>query len=160
MKTHAAYLILLALSAGAAFTLGTRVGVGQFQLADAQYQASVAAYELRWLAAGNTEPLRTAREIHLNAGLAAHGRYLESRMKWLWPGLRSDDERAIRNAVNYSLANHYEEHYLSVGWSEDDEHAEFRRQLAAQQRESQQYMQRVLALYAEERHNPSVEPTR
>ena len=68
----------------AAFLLGTRIGVSQFMLSDAQYRASILSGELKLIKAGKVHVIADAKEIELDGELANHGRYMESHFAWLF----------------------------------------------------------------------------
>src|SRR5215467_9231958 len=104
------FIVFLAFTVGLAFGFpaGTRVGVSEFMLADAQYKASILSAQIKAIKSGKVEPVLAAMEISLNAELAMHGQYMDSHLSWLWPELRSKDDAAIRRAVAYRLANPYQ----------------------------------------------------
>lgn len=102
-------MVVFLVGIAAAFVLGARVGVTEFLYADAQYKASILAYQLEALRAGKPAIVITGMETSLNGELANHGKYMESRLTWLWPDLRSEDDRPIMNAVAYRIAHPYDE---------------------------------------------------
>lgn len=57
---------------------GSRIGVQQFELADAKYRASLIAFQLEDLKRQDLTRLETAMQIDLDHRLALHGAYLES----------------------------------------------------------------------------------
>jgi len=111
VKKLTVILVSIALLAGlsAGFVIGARVGVDEFLYADAQYKAAILAWQLEALHAQKTPLVVTGLETALNAELARHGRYMESRLAWLWPDMRPEDERAIGGAGDYRIAHPFEE---------------------------------------------------
>lgn len=151
MQRFAILTIGLLLGLVGGFFVGSRVGTYEHALADAQYKASVLAYELRALKAGKSEPIVTTKEISLNGELANHGRYMESNFGWLWPQLRSSDESPIRRAVAYRLENPYRMPDLasSANWNPGiDMNSDFVKEAIQGQHEMDQHVQRVLRHYA------------
>src|SRR5215831_13782517 len=149
-----AFIVFLAFAVGLAFgfTVGTRVGVSEFMLADAQYKASILSAQLKAIKAGKVEPVLTAMEVSLNAELAMHGEYMESHLSWLWPELRSKDEGAIRRAVAYRLANPYQIPDLAIpeNWKPGvDMESEFVQQIIENKRTQERYLRKVLEHYAD-----------
>ena len=143
--------ILIIVSAATSFLVGTRVGVASFTSADAQYQASITAGELRLLDLQRFQDLRTAKEIELNAHLASHGRHMESHLRWLWPELHAADNRAINNAVQYRISHPFAEPDLSKqdNWSDGvDLRSSFAKSVIAGQKQNQALVDRVLKTYA------------
>jgi hypothetical protein len=114
-KPLVALVVLFVLGVSAAFVAGARVGVDEFLYADAQYRASILAWQLAALRAGKPEAVVERMEEALDSELAAHGRHLESRLAWLWPDLKPKDESAIREAVDYRLSHPFKEPD-SDGW--------------------------------------------
>jgi len=111
VKKLTVILVSIALLAGlsAGFVIGARVGVDEFLYADAQYKAAILAWQLDALQAKKDGPVITQMETALNAELARHGRYMESRLTWLWPDMRAADDRPIGEAVDYRIAHPFEE---------------------------------------------------
>jgi hypothetical protein len=140
--------------------IGARVGLWEFVLADAQYKASLLASDIKSIKAGDSERAVTAMEISLNAELAKHGQYLESHLWWLWPELRSGDDRPIRTAVSYRLASPYVGPDLEKpeNWKSgiDMQHP-FVREVVEGQRIQREYMRKVLQRYGEMPHNSTVD---
>jgi hypothetical protein len=127
--------------------IGARVGLWEFMLAEAQYKASSLASDIRSIKAGDRERVLTSMEISLNAELAKHGEYMESHLWWLWPELRSSDDRSIRTAVSYRLANPYEgpDFEKPESWRPGiDMQDPFVRDVIAGQRTQRDYMRKVL----------------
>src|SRR4051794_559736 len=87
------------------FVVGAKKGERELQLANAQYNASILATQLKWIKAGKIGPVIEGMEVSLNEQLARHGQYMESNFAWLWPELKSEDEQQIRRAVAYRLSN-------------------------------------------------------
>jgi len=104
------FIVFLAFAVGLAFgfPVGTRVGVSEYMLADAQHKASILSAQIEAIKAGKVEPILTGMETSLNAELAMHGQYMDSHLSWLWPELIPKDDSAIRRAVAYRLANPYQ----------------------------------------------------
>lgn len=94
-------IILIVFVAG--FYSGARVGAHEFLLANSQYEASVLAYQLQALRAGNVETIIETKEIELDGKLAQHGRFLEGYFRWLWSSYFPSDTRSIRSAVRYRV---------------------------------------------------------
>jgi hypothetical protein len=130
--------------------VGSRVGTYEFLLADAQYKASILSSELKSIKAGKLEPVLVSKEISLDGELAFHGRYLESRLSWLWPELWSPDDEPIRRAVAYRLANPFEGPDLSKseGWIPGtDMQGDFILSVVKGQKDQRAYIQAVLQKY-------------
>lgn len=149
-----AFIIFLAFAVGLAFgfPVGTRVGVSEFMLANAQYEASILSAQIKAIKSGKVEPVLTAMEISLNAELANHGRYMDSHLSWLWPELRSKDDRSIRSAVAYRLANPYQSPDLAKpeSWKPGiDMESEFVQQIIENKRTQERYLRKVLERYAD-----------
>jgi len=96
-----------------AFWFGARVGVEEFQLADAKYRASIRAFEIERLQRQDVETIESSMQIDLNFQLANHGRYLQSHWNWLWPELESATDSEIRRAVQFRIAHPFEEPDMS-----------------------------------------------
>lgn len=105
MKKAIILSIVSILGLAGAFVLGARVGVSEFLYADAQYRAAILAWQLHSLRAGTPAPVIARMEASLDTELARHGKYMDSRLAWLWPDLRADDDAAIRDGVTYRLAH-------------------------------------------------------
>jgi hypothetical protein len=158
-------LIVLAVFLGGiavGIPIGARVGLWEFMLADAQYKASILSTELGSIKAGKTEPVVLEMEISLNGELAKHGQYMESHLSWLWPELKAKDDKAIRRAVAYRLANPYQgpDHTKPENWNPGiDMESEFVRQVIEGQRIQEHYLHKVLEHYGDMTHNNSLQPT-
>jgi len=141
--------------------IGARIGLWEFMLADSQYKASLLASDIKALKAGDSERVVTAMEISLNAELAKHGQYMETHLWWLWPELRSSDDRPIRGAVAYRLANPYQGPDLEKpeNWKPgmDMQHP-FVREVIEGQQIQREYMRRVLQHYGDMPHNSTPHP--
>jgi len=120
---------------------GVRMGVWEFVIADAQYKASILVSEIQQIKRGRAQSLVGVKEVELNGELARHGQYLESRLWWLLPELRSKDEAAIRRAVAYRLANPYQ--MPEIPRRDDD----FSRQVAEGLQRQDEYLRKVLEHY-------------
>jgi hypothetical protein len=90
------------------FWEGSRVGVREFQLADAKYEAFLTVYQLKALKRQDLTGLETWMQIRLDGSLALHGAYLDSHWKWLWPDLASSD-REIKDAAKFRLEHPFSE---------------------------------------------------
>lgn len=108
MKKAIIIAVVFALGLAGAFVLGARVGGNELLYADAQYKTAILAWQLHNLRSGKADAVIARMEASLDAELARHGKYLESRFAWLWPDLRADDESAIRDGVSYRLAHPHE----------------------------------------------------
>jgi hypothetical protein len=108
MKKAITIAVVSVVGLAGAFVLGARVGVSEFLYADAQYKTAILAWQLHNLHAGRSAPVIARMEKSLDDELARHGKYMESRLAWLWPDLRADDEAAIRDGVSYRLAHPHE----------------------------------------------------
>ena len=162
MKKLIIFLVVFLVGISAAFVIGVRVGVSEFLYADAQYKASILASQLRALRAGKTDPIIVGMEISLNGELANHGKYMESHLTWLWPDLKSKDDRPIRNAVTYRMANPYEgpDHSKPENWNPGvDMDNQFVKDTIEGQRILNHYLQKVLKHYGDMAHNSSLQPT-
>jgi hypothetical protein len=162
MKKVLAFLGVFVLGVVVGFPIGARVGLWEFMLADAQYKASILSTELRSIKAGRTEPIVIGKEISLNAELAKHGQYMESRLSWLWPELKPKDDQPIRRAVAYRLANPYQgpDHTKPENWNPGvDMESEFVKQVIEGQRIEERYVRKVLEHYGSTAHNSSLQPT-
>ena len=158
------FIVFLAFTVGLAFgfPVGTRVGVSEFMLADAQYKASILSAQIKAIKSGKVEPILTAMEVTLNGELAMHGEYMDSHLSWLWPELRSKDDGAIRRAVAYRLANPYQSPDLSKpeSWKPGiDMESEFVQQVIEGQRKQQRYLRKVLERYADLNTNTGDKPS-
>ena len=105
MKKAIVIAVVLVLGLAGAFVLGARVGGNELLYADAQYKTAILAWQLHNLRSGKADAVIARMEASLDAELARHGKHLESRLAWLWPDLRADDESAIRDGVSYRLAH-------------------------------------------------------
>ena len=147
---------------GAGFLLGTRVGVHQFLIADAQYKASILSTEVKLVKAGKLEPIIKSMEINLDSELANHGRYMESHLTWLFPELIPRDDQAIRRAVAYRLENPFTaiDFYKPESWNPeikmDDQ---FVRDAIEIQKLQKRYLQRTIEAYGDKPHNPALQGT-
>lgn len=140
-----AALFLAGLAIG--FGMGARVGTYQHGLADAQYKASILAFQLQALKAGKPEPALAGMEISLSGEIANHGRYMDSHLKWLWPEMMSEDDQPIRRAVAYRLANPYElpDHTKPENWRPGvDMESAFVKKIIEGQKEMNTYLEKVL----------------
>src|SRR5882672_10937111 len=119
MKMALVVLVVFLVGIVVGFPIGARVGLWEFTLVDAQYKASILSTEIKAIKAGKTDPVVIGMEISLNAELAKHGQYMESYLSWLWPDLKPKDDRAIRRAVAYRLANPYQgpDHTKPENWN-------------------------------------------
>ena len=141
-------MLLLGLSIG--FIAGARTGSYEFVLADAQYKASILAFQLKALRAGKPESVIVGKEISLDGELPSHGRYMESHLKWVWPELQAKDDKAIRNAVAYRLANPYEapDHSKPETWNAGTNmNDEFVQGVIEGQKIMNHYQDKVLKVY-------------
>jgi hypothetical protein len=140
--------------------IGARIGLWEFMLADSKYKASILASDIKSIRAGNTERVVTAMEISLNGELAKYGEYMESHLWWLWPELRSSDDRPIRDAVSFRLAHPYEGPDLEKpeNWKPGiDMQDPFVRGVVEGQRAQREYVRKVLQRYGDMPHNNTVE---
>jgi hypothetical protein len=103
----AAAIFLAALFA--AFVAGARVGVTEFLYADAQYKAAILAWQLSALRAGKPAEVMQRMESSLDLELGRHGRYLDSRLTWLWPDMKADNDDPILDGVYYRLSHPHTE---------------------------------------------------
>jgi hypothetical protein len=157
MKRALALIAVFVLGLIIGFPIGARVGLWQFMLADAQYKASILSTEIKSLRAGKPEPIIVGMEISLNAELSKHGQYMESHFSWLWPELKSEDDKPIRRAVAYRLANPYQgpDHTKPESWNPDvDMNSEFVKEVIEGQKIQKHYIRKVLDHYG------STEPAR
>ena len=150
MKT---FLIVagLILAFAASFFFGTRLGVTAYMQAEAQYRASITAGELRLLERQRIDTLKEVKEIELNRHLADHGRYMDSKFKWLWPMHKSKDNRPIKSAVRYRVSRPFHDPDLSKpeGWKEGvDLESPFVQDVIAGQKENQAQIRKVLEAYS------------
>lgn len=140
MKRQLAFVAVFVLGVGMGVAVGARVGTWEFLLADAQYKASILVSEIQTIKRGRAESLLLTKELELDSELARHGEYLESRLWWILPELRTDDDASIRRAVAYRLANPYQ----APVFPGDDE---FSRQVAEGQRRINASVGKVLDRY-------------
>ena len=162
MKKLALVVIVFVIGGAVGFVAGARVGVWEFMLANAQYQASILATQIKSIKAGKTEPIIAGMEISLNGELSKHGQYMESYFRWLWPELKSKDDQPIRRAVAYRLANPYPGPDLSKPehWNPGiDMQDEFVKGVVERQRIEERYLDRVLKHYGDMAPNNSLQPT-
>jgi hypothetical protein len=150
MKRFFIAITVLVLGVIVGIPLGARLGVREFMLADAQYKASSLSSDLKALRAGNSKRIIEGMELSLNAELAKHGEYMESRLWWLWPEFRTNEDRHIRNAVSYRLANPYQGPDLSKAenWKPGvDMNEKFIRDVVEGQRHQEAHLRNVLDRY-------------
>jgi hypothetical protein len=102
------FAFVFAIGVSAAFVLGARVGGSELLYADAQYKAAILAWQLHNLRSDRSAAVMARMEASLDSELARHGKYMESRLAWLWPDLKPDDDAAIRDGVSYRLAHPHE----------------------------------------------------
>lgn len=162
MKKLIIFLTIFFVGITVAFGIGARVGVSEFLYADAQYRASIFATQLQALRAGKSESIITELEIALNGELANHGRYMESNLTWLWPHLKSKDDRPIRKAVTYRMTNSYEDPDLSKpeNWKTGmDMNNQFVKDIIEGQKILNRYIQKTLKQYEDVTHNSSKHQT-
>lgn len=107
-KSLVIFAVVFAIGVAAAFVAGARIGGNELLYADAQYKAALLAWQLHNLRNGRSAAVITRLENSLDAELARHGKYLESRLTWLWPDLKAGDEAAIRDGVTYRLSYPHE----------------------------------------------------
>jgi hypothetical protein len=158
MKKAFLFLAVFALGLAVGFPIGARIGAWQFLLADAQYKASILTTEIRSLKAGHIEPIIGGMEISLNRELAMHGEYIESSLSWLWPDLKSQDDSAIRRAVDYRLKNPFSRPDLAKpeNWNPGvDMNSRFVSRVIEGQREQERYLRKVLDYYGDAARNSS-----
>ena len=125
-------------------------------LADARFQASLAAFNLRSMDVDNYKNIRAAYEIDLNANLSRHYDYLGSNWKWLWPELRAKDDQPILNAVNYRINHEYADPILSNPENHDSE-SEFMQALIAESKVMERKRKSVISRYREQATDPNLE---
>jgi len=162
MKKLAIVLIVFVVGLAVGFTVGARVGLWEFMLANAQYQASILATQIKSIKAGKTEPIVVGMEISLNGEISKHGQYMESYFWWLWPELKSKDDQPIRRAVAYRLANPYTGPDLSKpeNWKPGmDMQNEFVLGVIEGQKKQEHYLDKVLKHYGPVAHNSAQQPT-
>ncbi len=162
MKKLTVILSVLVVGVAIGFIAGARIGVWEFTLANAQYQASILATQIRSIKAGKTEPIIVGMEISLNGELSKHGQYMESHFSWLWPELKSKEDQPIRRAVAYRLANPYTGPDLSKAenWNPGiDMQDDFVKQVIEGQKIEGHYLDKVLKYYGDMAHNSSLQPT-
>jgi hypothetical protein len=162
MKKLAIVLIVFVVGLAVGFTVGARVGLWEFMLANAQYQASILATQIKSIKAGKTEPIVVGMEISLNGEISKHGQYMESYLWWLWPELKSKDDQPIRRAVAYRLANPYTGPDLSKpgNWNPGmDMQNEFVLGVIEGQKIEEHYLDKVLKHYGPTAHNSAQQPT-
>lgn len=109
----AAALAGILIAAPVAFWFGARVGVREFQLADAKYRASIVAHKLGQLQRQDFASVESGMQIELNSQLANHGRHLQSKWRWMWPELESATDGEIRYAAKFRIENTFEEPDMS-----------------------------------------------
>jgi hypothetical protein len=134
------------------FWEGSRIGVQQFEFADAKYKASILAFQLQALKRQNMSTLETGMQIELNTRLAQHGEYLESNWKWLWPELHSETDREIKGAVKFRLENPYSEPDMSSpsNWNSGMDMSDpFVIGVIAGQRRNKELVAKILAKYGQ-----------
>jgi hypothetical protein len=102
------------LAAPIAFWFGARVGVEEFQYADAKSRAAIVTFQLEKIQRQDIAALESGMQIELNLHLADYGRYLQSNWKWLWPEADSSGDRAIRHAAMFRVAHPFEGPDLSL----------------------------------------------
>ncbi|HKV95881.1 MAG TPA: hypothetical protein VJR90_00100, partial [Gammaproteobacteria bacterium] len=152
--------VVFAIGFAVGVPIGARVGLWEFMLADSKYKASILASDIKSIKAGHTEHVVTAMEISLNGELAKYGEYMESHLWWLWPELRSSDDRPIRDAVSYRLAHPYDGPDLAKpeNWNPGiDMQDPFVRNVVEGQRIQREYMRQVLQRYGNMPRNGTVE---
>ena len=135
----------------ASFLFGTRLGVREFQFADAQYRASLDAFQLEGLSAGKVENIKAQLEIDLDSKLAIYADYTDSHFKWLWPSLQPKDNHAIQHAVRYRITNPYVEPDMSStqSWKQGvDMQDPFIASVATGQISDQEKRNRVLGMFS------------
>jgi hypothetical protein len=162
MKKLLALIGVFALGVVVGVAVGARFGLWEFKLGEAQYKASILATEIQALRAGKVEPIISGMEITLNSELAMHGRYMESPFWWLWPELKSEDEKAIRRAVAYRQAHPFPgvDHTKAENWAPGvDMNSEIVKAVIEGQRIEEHYLRKVLEHYGGMAHNNSLQPT-
>lgn len=144
------------------FVVGTRVGVNQFLLSDAQYKASILTAQLQMMKTGKADRVIEMMEINLNAEIANHGRFMDSHFSWLFPELVSKTDDQIRAAVAYRKANPYTDPDMSKveSWKADmDMTSPFILDTIEGQKQNRRYFGDVMSAYGDETHNPSLQST-
>src|SRR6266849_2672714 len=162
MKKILVFLIVFVSGIIVGFPLAARIGLWEFMLAYAQYKASILSTQIRSIKSGKTEPIVFGMEISLNGELAKHGQYMESHLSWTWPELKPKDDKAIRRAVAYRLANPYQgpDHTKPENWNPGvDMDGEFVKQVIEGQRIEEHYLRKVLEHYRDMTPNNSLQPT-
>ena len=147
------HLIVLITGLFIGFYFGFKKGPEEFLYWDAQYKASLLAFELEALKAGNIDGEIENKERSLNSELADHGRYLNSKYGWLFHHFtgREFDPKYIKKAVEYRLENPYTGEDLSdpKSWKpKTDMNSEFVQQVIEVQKEQQELIKRVTDLYS------------
>lgn len=134
------------------FWIGLRTGAQEFQFADAQYKASIVAFQLERLSGGDIATLDTLMQIELDYQLALHGEYLDSNWRWMWPEAASPTDREIKHAVNYRLHHPFTEPDMSspASWKTGVEMNDpFVLEVIAGQRHNKELIAKVLAKYGD-----------
>ncbi len=160
MKKILVFVAAFVLGVAIGFPFGARVGAWQYLLADSQYKASILSTEIRALKSGRIEPIIAGKEISLNHELALHGQYMESRLSWLWPNLKSVDDSPIRRAVAYRLENPFSgpDHTKAENWNPGiDMNSDFVTRVIEGQRQEEHYMRKVLDHYGEKGRNTGLQ---
>ena len=161
MKKLSIFLLVFLVGMSTGVVVGVKVGLEEFVLAEAQYKASSLAFQLAALKAGKTEPIITGMEISLDYELANHGKYMESHLTWLWPDLKSKDDRVIRRAVAYRLATPYKapDQSKPENWNPGiDMESQFVKDTIEGQRILNHYLQKVLKHYGSIAHDGPLRP--
>jgi hypothetical protein len=133
-----------------AFVAGLWVGAPAFQMGDAQYRASIIAYQLRMIEQQQISELKQALEIELNSRLADHGRFLSSPIPTALLRLPSVNSSAIQNAAQYRKSHPFLEPNLSsaASWSPGiDMNTAVVRDEITGQKENQRLIESVLERY-------------
>jgi hypothetical protein len=107
------------------------------------------AGRLRLLDENRLDDLRVALDIQLDGELVEYGTYLDSHWKWLWPSLQPETPRAIASAAKYRASHPFSPPDLSDPKSYASDDPSFREMLTRQQKENQQTLARVVAMYAQ-----------
>ncbi len=132
-----------------AFYVGSRIGARENWLAESQYRAAIFAGRLRLLDENRLNDLRDVLEIQLDGELVDYGTYLDSRWKWLWPSLLPETPRAIASAAKYRASHPFSPPDLGDPKSYAVDDPSLREMLSRQQKENQQTLARVIAMYAQ-----------
>jgi hypothetical protein len=90
---------------GLTFVIGARVGTQAHLQADAQYKASIAAYNLKALDSNKLDNLRISLEFNVDDNLWLHAQGINNPFLILWPELTNNGNSSLKNAAEYRFQN-------------------------------------------------------